>query len=308
MKRFLSLLITGLFSLSFLAACGTSPSSSPSSSADSSPSSAANASGLTIVTSIYPMYDFTKKLVGDKATVVNLTPPGIEPHDWEPSSNDMITLEEADLFIYNGNNFEHWIDKTLSALSNKDKLMTVETTSNLEKENASDPHTWLNPLLAREQMAAILASLQKVDPANAQAYEDNFTRWSSEFEKLDQDYTTQLETLSRRDIVVAHEAFGYLSQAYDLNQVAIEGLSADSEPDASRMAEVIDFVKAHQVKTIFFEELVSPKVAEAIAAETGAETALLNPIEGLSEEDLAAGKDYFSVMRENLAALVKALA
>ena len=110
-----------------------------------------------------------------------------------------------------------------------------------------------------------------------------------------------------RTIVVAHEAFGYLCDAYGLTQVGIEGLSPDSEPDPGRMAEVIDFVREHSISTIFFEELVSPKVAEAIASETGAQAKMLSPLEGLSDEQAAAGADYFSVMHDNLAALMEAL-
>jgi zinc transport system substrate-binding protein len=124
---------------------------------------------------------------------------------------------------------------------------------------------------------------------------------------LDSAFKEALRSLANKDIVVSHEAYGYLCAAYGLNQVGIMGLSPDSEPDPARMAEIIGFVNANRVKVIFFEELVSPKVAEAIANATGAQTAVLSPIEGLSDAQRAAGDDYFSVMRQNLAALKTAL-
>ena len=131
--------------------------------------------------------------------------------------------------------------------------------------------------------------------------------YAAKFDKLDQEYKDTLSNLQNKNIVVSHEAFGYLCDAYGLTQMGIEGLSPDSEPDPARMAEIIDFVKTNKVKVIFFEELVSPKVAETIAAETGAQTQVLNPLEGLSDEDIKGGADYFSVMEDNLSQLKAAL-
>ena len=147
----------------------------------------------------------------------------------------------------------------------------------------------------------------KADPDNKDYYEENYRTYAAAFDKLDQEYKDTLSALPNKSIVVSHEAFGYLCDAYGLTQMGIEGLSPDSEPDPARMAEIIDFVKTNQVRVIFFEELVSPKVAETIAAETGAQTQVLNPLEGLSDEDLKNGADYFSVMEDNLAQMKAAL-
>ena len=271
---------------------------------------------LSVVTSFYPMYDFASKVGGDKVSVTNLTPAGVEPHDWEPSSSDMIRLENAQVFIYNGSGMEHWVDSVLSALENK-KLLVVEASAgapfltvsgSADAANASvDPHVWLDPQIAKIEMKAILDAFKTADPENAVYFQANYDKYALEFDKLDAEFTSALAKVPRKNIVVAHNAFGYLCNAYGLTQVPIEGLSADSEPDAARMSEIIDFVSKNNVKVIFFEELVSPKVAETIAAETGSTTAVLNPLEGLSEADQAAGKDYFSVMRENLKTLTAAL-
>ena len=176
-----------------------------------------------------------------------------------------------------------------------------------EGEGHADPHVWLNPQNAKIQMANIRDALKNADPAGSDAYEANFQKYSAELDKLDADFKAALSGLKNRDVVVAHAAYGYLCKAYNLNQTAIEGLSPDSEPDPARVARIIDFAKERQVKVIFFEELVSPKVAQSIAAQVGAGTDVLSPLEGLTAEEAAAGDDYFSVMRKNLTALVNAL-
>ena len=276
----------------------------------------ASADKLSVVTSFYPMYDFACKVGGDMVSVTNLTPAGVEPHDWEPSSADMITLEKAGVFIYNGAGMEHWVDSVLSSLENKD-LIVVEASSNapfLEVAAGSDaadasvdPHVWLDPEIAKIEMKNMLDAFKTADPVNADYFQANYDKYALEFDALDAEFTSALAQVPQKNIVVAHNAFGYLCNAYGLTQVPIEGLSADSEPDAARMSEIISFVTANHVKVIFFEELVSPKVAEAIARETGTTTAVLNPLEGISEADQAAGQDYFSVMRENLSTLVASL-
>lgn len=170
-----------------------------------------------------------------------------------------------------------------------------------------DPHVWLNPLNAKKQMEAIKDGLVKVDPSNSRFYQDNYDFYAKKLDELDKAYKEAVNEFTRKEIVVSHEAFGYLCNAYGLTQIAIEGISSESEPTPAKMAQIIKFVKENDVKVIFFEELASPKVAEAIARETGAKTDLLNPLEGLSEENLKAGKDYFLVMEENLEVLKKAL-
>lgn len=269
---------------------------------------------ISVYTSFYVMYDFTKKIGGDKINITNLVPAGTEPHDWEPSPSDMANIEKADILVYNGAGMENWTDKVLKSINNK-KLITVEASKGLKlldntdksEDLEYDPHVWLNPLLAKQEMEAIKNALVKADSANKDYYEKNYIDNAKKLDELDQEYKTTVSKFSKKDIVVAHQAFGYICNAYGLNQVAIEGLAADSEPSPAKMAEIVKFVKANNVKYIFFEELVSPKVAEAIAHETGASTAALNPLEGLEDSDIKVGKDYFSVMRDNLEVLKKAL-
>jgi len=303
MKKFVPVLVV-LFSFSLLAGCtGTT-------------GGTASSDKLSVITSFYPMYDFACKVGGDKVSVTNLTPAGVEPHDWEPSSSDMIMLEKADVFIYNGAGMEHWVDSVLSSLQNKNLIVVeasaaapfLDVSGNPDAASASvDPHVWLDPEIAKIEMKAILDAFISGSPENTEYFQANYDKYSAEFDALDAEFTAALAQVPQKNIVVAHNAFAYLCNAYGLTQMPIEGLSADSEPDAARMSEIIDFVSQNNVKVIFFEELVSPKVAETIARETGSSTAVLNPLEGISTGAQAAGEDYFSVMRTNLGTLVEAL-
>lgn len=306
-NRLSALVCACTLSLSLLTGCGTQP-------ADT----AAGDGRLRVLTSFYPMYDFACKIGGDCIDVTNMVPSGTEPHDWEPSTNDLKNLEKADVFIYNGADMEPWADDLL--VSRSDTLRVVEASENVELRTTDgehedtdhhhgdfDPHVWLDPENAKIEMEAIRDALCAADPENSTVFQSNYEKYAAELDALDAEFREKLAPLPNRTIVVAHEAFGYLCDAYGLTQVGIEGLSPDSEPDPGRMAEVIDFVREHSISTIFFEELVSPKVAEAIASETGAQAKMLSPLEGLSDEQAAAGADYFSVMHDNLAALMEAL-
>lgn len=262
-----------------------------------------------VVTTIYPVYDFVSNIAGDRAEIINLVPAGTEPHDFELSTGDMQLLEEADLFIYNGAGMEHFVDKTLNAISNKE-LKAVEaakTVKTLESGEKTDPHTWLSVQNAILESGVIKDAFVQVDTEHKEVYEKNFEDYKDRLENLDRTYKEELSGLSKNTIVVAHEAFGYLCAEYGLNQSAVEGLTADSEPDSAKMKEIIDFCREKDIQVIFFEELVSPKVANAIAEEIGAKTMVLNPIEGLTVSQEEEGLDYIGLMETNLEALKKAL-
>lgn len=266
---------------------------------------------LSVVASFYPMYDFASKIGGDLVEVYNLVPSGTEPHDWEPSTRDIVRLENADVLIYSGAGMEHWVSDVLSSLQNKE-LTVCEASDGVElisidSHGSVDPHVWLDPENAIIELTNIAKAFSAADPENSAYYEAQLEKWAGEFKALDEEFKERLSAVSRRDFVVSHEAFGYLASAYDLEQVGIEGIEPDSEPDPARMAAIEDYVKNNNVKVIFSEELVSEKVASSIARATGAELLTINPLEGISEEELSAGADYLSVMRDNLDSLVYAL-
>ncbi len=274
--------------------------------------------GLRVAASFYPMADFAGKIGGDQVSVTVLVPSGTEPHDWEPSPADIVTLSRADVFVFNGAGMEHWVEDVLNSLNRPD-LIRAEASRGvtlLEGEgheagdghdHDADPHVWLDPMNAKIEMANIRDALVAADPEGKAVYDANYEKYAAELDALDAEYRARLNGLENRDVVVAHAAYGYLCHAYGLDQMAIEGLTPDSEPDPARVAEIIDFSKARSVKVIFFEELVSPKVAQSIAAQVGASTDVLSPLEGLTDAEASAGDDYFSVMRKNLEALTAAL-
>ncbi|MDR1589393.1 MAG: metal ABC transporter substrate-binding protein [Oscillospiraceae bacterium] len=323
-----SILISIFAALALLipSGCGAGEQSSPEGSPVSDAGSPADAV-MSVYASFYPMYDFAVKIGGDKVNAVNMTPSGTEPHDWEPTAADISGLEAADVFIYNGAGMEHWAEDIMETLQSS-KLTVVEASKGIEliegghghdeeeeehededeeeeehEEEGFDPHVWLNPMYAKVEMGNIRDAFKLIDPANGEYYDANYTKYAAELDALDKEFTDALSEFPDRDIIVAHQAFGYMCSAYELNQVPIEGLSPDSEPDPARMAEIIEFASEHNINVIYFEELVSPKVAETIAEAIGAETDVLNPLEGLSDDDIASGADYFTVMRSNLEAL-----
>lgn len=284
-----------------------------------------SADKLKITTTVYPIYEFARQVGGDKVEVKTLVAPGAEPHDWEPTAQDIIKIKSSKLFLYHGAGLEP-IDKLLSKEVLGDviavevsKGITLLSGEDAVKDDHSghgnkdghhhqtDVHTWLDPVLAQQEVAVIAQALSDNDPTNKDYYEKNAARFSRELAQLDKDYQIALDSVKRRNIVTSHTAFGYLTKRYNLKQVGIMGLSPDSEPTPERMAQVVNFCRNNEVKYIFVETLVSQKLASTIANETGAELLVLNPLENLTEKDKQEGKNYMIVMRENLANLEKAL-
>lgn len=271
-----------------------------------------------IVTTIYPLYDFTKQIVGDRADVVLLVPPGAEPHDWEPAPTDILTIKKATVFIYNGADMEGWVDKLdSSVLANKKvvkasdfvNVMTAQFTEEGEPstDGSVDPHIWLDPVNAQAIVRGIANALAAADSDNAEFYTNNSNDYIAQLEELNQEYSQTLSQASSKQFVTSHAAFGYMAQRYGLQQIAIMGLSPDAEPTPARMAEIIQHVKDNHIKYIFFETLISPKLSEVIANESNAQTLVLNPIEGLSDQESASGANYISEMKMNLTNLKYAL-
>lgn len=327
MKKFCSTILSAALILSLLAGCSTAQKPSASDADDNTQDKK-----LSVYTSFYPMYDFASKIGGDKINAINMVPDGTEPHHWEPTAADIAGLEEASVFIYNGAGMEHWVEDVLESIHN-DSLIIVEASEGLslleghhheeeeheeehdeeehdEEEHSHgefDPHVWLDPMNAKAEMENIKNAFVKAAPENRDYYEANYTKYAAELDALDKEFRDTLSPLANKDIIVTHQAFGYLCSAYGLNQVPVEGLAPDSEPDPARIAEIIEFAGEHNVRVIFFEELVNPKVAEVIANAIGAKTDVLNPVEALSDEQRNNGDDYFDVMRQNLEALKAAL-
>jgi zinc transport system substrate-binding protein len=274
---------------------------------------------IKVVASFYPLAEFSEKVGGKNVEVINIVPPGVESHDFEPTPQYIAKVYSARVFIYNGSGFDPWAEKIAPELEKRGVSVVnmtqyfelLRTEEHKEEEyhegEEFDPHIWLDPVLVKKQVEIIRDTLKGVDSENAQEYESNAGNYLRELSQLDQKYKNGLASCVIRDAVASHAAFGYLAKRYGLNVVNIAGLSPEEEPSPKRMAEIADLARDKNIKYIFFETLVSPKLAETIASEIGARTLVFNPLEGLTPEDLSAGKNYVSVMEENLTNLKIAL-
>jgi len=276
---------------------------------------------IKIVTTFYPVYEFTKNVAKENADIKLLIPSSIEPHEWEPTPKDVGAIQNADLFIYNSPYMETWVPNIEKSLHNK-KSSFIEASSGIslikgqenEEEHSTnnnseqmDPHVWLSPVLAQKEVQNITKALINIDPAHKAEYKKNSDNYIKRLQALDEQYRTTLMNMKNKEIITQHAAFGYLTKQYGLVQVPIAGLSPSNEPSPSRLADLKQFAKSHDINTIFFEEVASPKVANTLANEIGAKTAVLNTLEGLSEDEQKQGIDYISVMENNLKILKKVL-
>lgn len=269
---------------------------------------------LRIVTSFYPLTYIASTVAGDRATVEDLTPPGSEPHDFEPTLRTIANIGKADLLLYNGADFEPWVSAwnrgqfdrpklsvdMMSALNEKDVRL-------IKKEEALDPHVWLDPILMVKEVEIVRDMLIVLDPLSEMMYQENAQRLIAKLVLLDEEFKSGLRICELREIVVSHEAFAYLARAYGLSVISIAGISPDEEPSPKTMTNIVDLVRLKKVNTIFFESAVSPKLAESIAREVGAQTLVLNTLESLTSDEVQSGEDYIRVMQKNLTNLRKAL-
>jgi len=261
-------------------------------------------SSLKIYTTFYPLYDFTKKIAGDFAEVESLIPAGVDPHDFEPSLKQVADIYGADIFIYLGESMEPWAAKIAQNLD-KQGIKVIEVGKGLIKNN--DPHVWLDPVLAKTISERICEGIVSIDREHEKTYKENLVNLSNKFDELDNAFKVLAEKAARKDIVVSHAFLGYVADRYGFNQVAIRGLSTHDEPSLKKMEELKAFCKANGVKYIFDEQGETLEFSTILANEIGAQILALNPLGTLRPEDIQAGKDYFSVMKENLELLNIAL-
>src|SRR5581483_10932860 len=273
---------------------------------------AAASTKIQVVASFYPLYYFASEIGKEKADVQNITPPGSEPHDYDPSTQDIAKITKSNMLILNGG-IEAWGEKIKQNLAGTQVKIIIAgeglETQQIEEEGQkkTDPHIWLDPILAKKEAAAITEGYITIDPANKDFYIQNEKVLDERFDLLDGDYKRGLASCRSKDIITSHAAFSYLAARYGLRQVSIAGLSPDEEPSAKQLVQIVDFAKRNNVKYIFFESLVSPKLAETIAREIGVKTLVLDPIEGISDDDVKKGENYFTVMESNLKNLQIAL-
>ncbi|NQI83794.1 zinc ABC transporter substrate-binding protein AdcA [Streptococcus suis] len=277
---------------------------------------------LNIVTTFYPVYEFTKQVVGDEANVDLLVKAGTEVHGYEPSAKDIARIQEADAFVYENENMETWVHDVEKSLDTT-KVNVISATEGMlllpggEEEHeghdhseeghshAYDPHVWLSPERAITLVENIRDSLVAKYPEKKDAFETNAAAYIEKLDALDAKYSETLSAAKQKYFVTQHTAFAYLALDYGLKQVSITGVAADEDPTPSRLAELTEYINKYGIKYIYFEENASKSVAETLAKETGVQLDVLNPLESLTDEDMKNGKDYISVMEDNLTALEK---
>jgi zinc transport system substrate-binding protein len=281
-------------SLMLLAGCG-----------DDSSGDDPSRSGVEVVAAFYPLAEAAARVGGDPVDVTNLTSAGAEPHDLELTTGQVDAIEDAAVVFVMGDDFQPAVED--AAERRADNTVVVLDALDVVDD---DPHVWLDPVLMAELVEVVLSGLETADPGSdvVAEFRDNADAYVAELEALDDAYVSGLANCARTTMVTAHDAFGYLAARYGLTVEAIAGISPDEEPNPDRLAELSDLVEEEGVTTIFTEELVSPEIAETLAREAGGlRTAVLNPLEGLTDEQVDAGDDYISVMEDNLAELREAL-
>jgi zinc transport system substrate-binding protein len=257
--------------------------------------------GRTVVAAFYPLAFAAERIGGPRVTVTNLTPPGAEPHDIELTAREVADLQRADVVLYLSHGFQPAVEEAVDGAKGTkvDALAGLDLHSGVGDEaGRTDPHVWLDPVLYARVVRRIGAALG--DQARARALAGRALA-------LDHAYRAGLAQCARRSFVTSHAAFGYLAARYRLHQIPITGIDPESEPSPRTIANLAQLVRREHIRTVFFERLVSPKLAETVAREAGARTAVLDPIEGLTAAEARRGATYFSLMRQNLRELREAL-
>lgn len=273
-----------------------------------------------IVTSMFPMYEITKEIAGNRAEISVMVGANEDAHHYEPSARAVAAVNEADIFVYSSDEMEFWVESLLSVVENED-LIVVELGEGIDFEMHSDddhdhddhghghdghdhgnldPHFWLNPVSVESQLTLIVDALLAVDSEGKDLYEAEAKRFSDELLALDQAYQEAFDSATNRSFVVQHQAFGHLAHQYDLNQVAIGGLTTEIEPSPNQLAKIVELINEQQLPIIYYQSGESSTIAETIANETSTEIGVLYDLESMPAAFENADQPYLDAMKENL--------
>lgn len=284
----------------------------------------ASAEPVRVVTTIFPLYDWACAVGGDRVAVTQLLPPGVEAHSYAPRPSDVFALNRADLFLYLGADLEPWAADLVRGVENP-RLAVIEAGREVPRAHghggddeeddghdheASDPHIWLDPVLAQAVVSTIAAGLARADPAGAADYAARADQYNRQLAALHEEIRAGLANCRHRQILYGgHFAFGYFARRYGLTHLSpYSGFSPNAAPTPAQMTELVKAIRTSGQTTLFVEELLDPKVGRTLAGETGARLEVLHGAHNLTREERARGDvTYLSLMRENLAKLRKAL-
>ncbi len=273
---------------------------------------------ITVVTTLFPLYDFVKAIGKDKIEAHLLLPPGVEAHSFEPKPEDIIKINKSKVFVYLGKNMERWVEKIIKSIDS-DKIIIVEASKGVKEYpeehehehehghgmmnlSINDPHVWLDFDNAKVIVDNILTSLVLADERNSDFYTKNAQVLNDALTELDKEFEKVLSKCKKRYLFHAgHFAFNYLAKRYNLKYYsAYKGSSAEEEPTVKRISEMIKGIKKHNVRYVFFEELISPRIGEVLSKEAGVTLLKINPAHNLSKEDMERGISFIDVMKYNL--------
>jgi zinc transport system substrate-binding protein len=277
------------------------------------PSTPLETSGkLQVVTSFFPMYDFARNIGGEKVEASILVPLGVEVHDWEPKTDDVQKVISADIFVYSGLGVEPWIDSMKDAASSS-QVVFIDASDGLDSElltyaeGGTDPHVWLDPVIAKHQVEKIMEGFKQVDPENTGFYDTSAKQYQAKLDTLDTEIRDTLAVYTRREFISFHEAFSYFAKRYNLVQTYLLPRGQE-EPSPSDIALVIETAKSKNIAVIYAEPLSDPSLAEEVAGQIpNGRVLILDPVEEIPLTDIEAGKDYLSIMRQNVQNLEEGL-
>ncbi|QED49060.1 metal ABC transporter substrate-binding protein [Cytobacillus dafuensis] len=287
-----------------------------------------NDNKLTVYTTVYPLQYFTERIGGDYVETHSIYPPGADEHTFEPTQKDMIKLADADLFIYIGLGLEGFVEKSKKTLKNEHvKLISAGDNVHLDSTAAEDghhedgehheddghnhggidPHVWIDPVYAKELAEAVKDALLEEMPEHKDEFIANYDELIKELDQLNADFEQVANHAKHKEIIVSHSAYGYWEKRYGIKQIGVSGLNTSNEPSQKQLEKIINVAKEHDLKYVFFEQNVSSKLTEIIQKEIGAEPLVLHNLSTLTDNDIKNNADYFSIMKDNLQALEKAL-
>lgn len=296
MKKWILTLLSAIIATVMLTACGTTTDNA---------STGTQGDKLNVAVSFNAMKEFTQAVGKDKVNIIQLIPDGTEPHDFQPTTKNLKDLSKAQVFVYQGLGMEPWADQVIQSADNKNLVAVeagkgvdvIKTTDpdEVKEHGAVDPHAFLSLSAAQVEVQNIADALAKADPKNADFYQQNAADYKAQLQALQDEYTPKFAALPQKDFVTGHAAFAYLCRDFGLVQNSVEDVFADGEPSTQKLAELVNYSKAHHVKTIFVEDLVSPKTSETLAKEVGATTKKIHTMEGAE-----GSATYLDRMKENL--------
>ncbi len=318
MKKLLTFTLTVVFLIFLLAGCASD-------SEKEVPAVKDTKSGkLQVVATLFPQYDFARQIAGDRAEVTLLLPPGVESHSFEPRPSDIIKINASDLFVYTGKYMEPWSQKIIDSMQDSgSRSMVLDVSQGIElvkteeieaehhhegdaeeesdHEHLYDPHIWTDPFNAKLMVANISDALCRIDPANADYYKENASKYSAELDALDAEFKTIVSSGKRDEIVFGSRfALYYFTKRYGLSyQSAFDSCSSETEPSARTVAGLIEEIREEQIPVIYYAEMEDPKVAKSISAETGAKLLLFHSCHNVTKEEWKAGATYLSLMKQN---------